>query len=164
MSRTQQACNWDDQNMVEVTQMFLQWKLFCKGPLYGKEEWIILSLVSKHNNKNNFWSGTPVGGQTSTLLSLFLLIPPPPPSHTHTLSLSVPCWDLVEVIAALYLWYRFWDQVFEVLLCRRVCIVMFEILDNDSVQSFPHFQNETMSPFKLRTALDACNRIPSCLC
>ena len=27
MSRTQQACNWDDQNMVEVTQMFLQ----CKG-------------------------------------------------------------------------------------------------------------------------------------
>ena len=57
-----------------------------KGPLCREEE---DGRASKRNNKNNFWSDTPVGGWTSTLLNhlffpLFSPSPSPPPKHTHT--------------------------------------------------------------------------------
>ena len=62
---TQQACNWDDQNLVEVTQMFLQWAYhlhgFCTAlelPCCLDNELVILNLsnwihwTSQHTSKS----------------------------------------------------------------------------------------------------------------
>ena len=83
MSRTQQACNWDDQNMVELTKMFLQ----CSAAAQAADALLSISLCC-------FWSAVSTAQSTVMFNSTFLFEAPPlfaprPEDRTRLLSSSL---------------------------------------------------------------------------